>query len=1129
MAKQNPNNVEKLWCQECEKLIGKSGFDNHLKQHKQGLIKKKKSILSQPSIKPNNMEEQFPNDGNSKIVIVKRNSKAQVKEKKKNSNFKPKVELSEAEKTRRALEVLDKRVKDEDNFLISRNEIKFITFNIEEIIFDRHTFKVSNGFTLSENNSKINDSFNQIKDVFARKYGDEIKFKCRGNIILADPIFDQMIFRFETILNEKQNVKCKICNDFFLKENISDHEEECERMEILTRKVKEEKAKIEEKEKEERKLIEDIQEEEVKVNKDKPIIIYPSLKKRDDLLTLCYSIKEQRNHEKNCKNQTVGRFQVKSNKGEFKVLWLYNDVSGSTITKYDLNGKPIINIFDPNHSKVLYGSPISKNSKVVNDLLNSAKAKNAVEKGTITLLNKCNYSNRISGFTKAFKVQRIISEKEMVWPDLFSLIVEIEEIKSHIRKEQLSDHDLIEKLKLKQQQSLSFEELFIDSKPFIRESFSLRSQDILDDAQNSVKRKNIFNGTTTIIDGGPGTGKTTTLIQRIRYLTSAQVLTDYFDELKLTREKFDTLINTQNRNWIFFSPNQLHANYLKNNLAQEGLENNENYVQVWHKRLLRLAKDYSLLEDGKVLNEIGFFKNQKNIDKISIEFRNGLFETIIESFISSDDRIDFKSADYKTLFNRIEKRKSQISVSKDLDSLINFHQKFNDYQQDLKIIKTDVEKLYQDIYDKLKQTINYKYKDDLIIYLDEVNTKYEIIDYDKVINKTLKNLIQKLFNEALDKRIKLNKVEKEMKRFLKDELPTNNIQRIAEGNYLIDKYKFIGKPIDSILLESITKYYKAFRWSELSQKFRNKISDKIETHYSADEICFLISEINESIIQFRGKISTNIAMSHQFYKIYDSYSKNVIAVDEVSDLSLFDIKCIYSFRNNLISSVTLCGDIMQRMTGDGITTWDDLIGIVDDLEVIELKTSFRQSPTLLDLAREIYKEIIGKEAGYKPYLNKYKGEPKPLLFVSIDAQSRIEWILKRLDDVFIAYGKKLPSTAIFVSGFEKVQPLAKELTKINTKGQFSFTAYSDHKVDLDIKKNNVNIFSVDQIKGLEFEIVFFYDINEVGITVSNEELILRYIYVGLSRAAYYFGMTIPKKFEGRLKFLNHLIEKKTEW
>ena len=49
--------------------------------------------------------------------------------------------------------------------------------------------------------------------------------------------------------------------------------------------------------------------------------------------------------------------------------------------------------------------------------------------------------------------------------------------------------------------------------------------------------------------------------------------------------------------------------------------------------------------------------------------------------------------------------------------------------------------------------------------------------------------------------------------------------------------------------------------------------------------------------------------------------------------------------------------------------------------------------------------------------------------------------------------------------------------------------------------DTVRIFPIEKVKGMEFEVVFFYDIDKI------KNLVERYLYVGLSRATFYLGVT----------------------
>ncbi|MFN4152961.1 MAG: hypothetical protein ACK4IX_18600, partial [Candidatus Sericytochromatia bacterium] len=73
---------------------------------------------------------------------------------------------------------------------------------------------------------------------------------------------------------------------------------------------------------------------------------------------------------------------------------------------------------------------------------------------------------------------------------------------------------------------------------YVSHELALRDQPILDKYQEQLKRSKIFNGG-LIINGGPGTGKTTSLIQRVVYLTSNTIL----EEIDLSKEKQEILFN----------------------------------------------------------------------------------------------------------------------------------------------------------------------------------------------------------------------------------------------------------------------------------------------------------------------------------------------------------------------------------------------------------------------------------------------------------------------------------------------------------------------------------------------------------------------------------------------------------
>jgi DNA helicase IV len=63
--------------------------------------------------------------------------------------------------------------------------------------------------------------------------------------------------------------------------------------------------------------------------------------------------------------------------------------------------------------------------------------------------------------------------------------------------------------------------------------------------------------------------------------------------------------------------------------------------------------------------------------------------------------------------------------------------------------------------------------------------------------------------------------------------------------------------------------------------------------------------------------------------------------------------------------------------------------------------------------------------------------------------------------------------------------------------------------------SEVRVFDIQHIKGLEFEAVFFIGVDRLAERIP--DLFLRFLYVGVTRAATYLGLTcdgsLPKELE----------------
>ena len=123
--------------------------------------------------------------------------------------------------------------------------------------------------------------------------------------------------------------------------------------------------------------------------------------------------------------------------------------------------------------------------------------------------------------------------------------------------------------------------------------------------------------------------------------------------------------------------------------------------------------------------------------------------------------------------------------------------------------------------------------------------------------------------------------------------------------------------------------------------------------------------------------------------------------------------------------------------------------------------------------------------------------------------------------IYKTYDSKIPSIAIFVPNDASVIILKDALTNCDILADIGIEVRGVTKDGALVDKTQVNIYNIETIKGLEFEAVFFIDIDK--IENSDPEMVLKYMYVGISRAAYYLYVTfendLPKGLESLAKFI----------
>lgn len=241
--------------------------------------------------------------------------------------------------------------------------------------------------------------------------------------------------------------------------------------------------------------------------------------------------------------------------------------------------------------------------------------------------------------------------------------------------------------------------------------------------------------------------------------------------------------------------------------------------------------------------------------------------------------------------------------------------------------------------------------------------------------------------------------------------------------------------------------------------------------------------------------------------------KNQVVVDEATDFSPIQLACMAALANPKIRSFFACGDFNQRLTTWGSRSVDDVKWVLPEIDIKEITVSYRQSRKLNDLARAIIVAAGGTDSGVTlPTHVDNEGVPPTLLENAAEQDEVVDWLAQRIREIEQCL-EQMPSIAIFVESEAEVQPLADALNVALAAENAQVVACPKGQVMG--QDNDVRVFDVQHIKGLEFEAVFFVGVDRLATI--HPELFDKYLYVGTTRAATYLGWTcdsvMPKKIE----------------
>lgn len=242
-----------------------------------------------------------------------------------------------------------------------------------------------------------------------------------------------------------------------------------------------------------------------------------------------------------------------------------------------------------------------------------------------------------------------------------------------------------------------------------------------------------------------------------------------------------------------------------------------------------------------------------------------------------------------------------------------------------------------------------------------------------------------------------------------------------------------------------------------------------------------------------------------------------VFVDEATDLSAVQLACTIELADPRLRSWFACGDLRQRVTASGLQSEAEIewlnrtTGANIDIQRIDI--GYRQSRRLRDLS-DAMAGLLDKGAAVATTAppGSEEADVWPLLAENYSEESLGGWLAQRIQEVDKAVGW-LPSIAVFVDGDELIDPLVRKTQNILAARNIPIVGCKEGRIVGDARE--VRVFDIQHIKGLEFEAVFFVGIDRMAQRLP--DLYQRFLYVGLTRAATYLGLTcevvLPKELE----------------
>lgn len=680
----------------------------------------------------------------------------------------------------------------------------------------------------------------------------------------------------------------------------------------------------------------------------------------------------------------------------------------------------------------------------------------------------------------------------------------------------------------------------------VRTAMALRDQPILDQFQDEIFRLPI--DSQLLIIGPPGTGKTTTLIKRLGQKLDPDNLDS--QELKLIDGAGDL---PHQRSWLMFTPSDLLKEYLKEAFGREQVAVEEDRIKTWDSYRRDLARNtlgvlksanggrFHLKESmdnllpGVLDDPREWFDAFRlyHADRIRSKLEEGALIAMAAAAGVDEGLIDrlqlivegSSGGRWIAVYREFDAVEGEIKASLEAaklttDQLLKRERNtlYNGHKTVFEHLSRFLDSLGQEDDDDSDEDAEFDVDD------NDADASVAQTDIQRAVKAYLAAIRTLARYKYLRRSVSRESRASKIRGWLGDRMPSDEVlMRIGQGiTFQNGLRRFVNASKRFVV--DVPQSYRAFRKENRASGTYYSEDPQTSSHLSPTEVdaIILLMLRNARELLAQSFIARQLdAPRFETLRNFAGVFRNQIMVDEATDFSVLQLACMESLATLKGRSFFACGDFNQRITRLGIRSSDHLEWVSSSIQQKAVNVVYRQSRRLNQFSASLLESFGGdiRALGSVPEDSVHDGVAPILLENAHDVEGATDWIADRIIDVEQAVSL-FPTIAVFVNGESEVRKVAAALSERLERVNLRAIPCGDGK-DLG-EGNEVRVFDVRHIKGLEFEAVFFAGVDRLA--TDQPDLFERYLYVGATRAATYLGLVCYRSLPASLEPLRARLE-----